>query len=111
VGGGEACGVRKHLMNQRPLPRQIRALRIAVRGGGGEGHYSEASEELHHPCDNRGCHGGGLELYAKVCEMAKRLETRFRGELSCQGHESMGRYSQSCLRGYTVAISIEYGDS
>jgi hypothetical protein len=95
---------------RRPLPRQIRALRIAVSGEGSEGHYSEASEELHHPCYNRGCHGGGLDLYAKACEMAERLETRFRGEMSCQGHESMGRYSQSCLRGFTVDISIDYGD-
>jgi hypothetical protein len=103
----------KHLMNRRrPFPRQVRALRIAVRGEVGESHYSEeASEELHHPCDNRGCHGGGLDLYAKVCEMAERLETRFRGELSCQGHESMGRYSQGCPRGFIVDISIEYGDS
>jgi hypothetical protein len=80
--------------HRRPLPRQIRALRIAVRGEGGEGHYSEASEELHYPCDNRGCHGGGLDLYAKVREMAEGLETRFRGEMSCQGYQSMGRYTE-----------------
>jgi hypothetical protein len=36
----------KHLMDQRrPLPRQIRALRIAVRGEGCEGHYSGGSED------------------------------------------------------------------
>jgi hypothetical protein len=96
---------------RRPLPRQIRGLWIAVKCEGGERHYSEASEDLHHPCYNRGCRDGGLHLYGKVCEMAERLETRFRGEMSCQGHESMGRYSQSCLRGFTVDISIEYGDS
>jgi hypothetical protein len=94
---------------RRPLPRQIRALRIAVSGGGGEGHYSEVSEELHHRCYNRGCQGGGLDLCAKVCEMAEQLETRFQGEMICRGQESMGRYSQGCLRGFTVDISIEYG--
>jgi hypothetical protein len=87
----EARGRRRLVGHRRPLPRQIRALRIAVRGEGGEGHYSEASEALHYPCYNRGCHGGGLDLYAKVCEMAERLETRFQGEMSCHGHESMGR--------------------
>jgi hypothetical protein len=98
-------------MDQRlPLPRQIRALRIVVRGEGGEGYYSEACEELHHPCNKPGCHGGGLDLHAKVREMAGRLEARFRGEMTCSGQESMGRYSQSCLRGFTVDISIEYGD-
>ena len=98
-------------MPRRPLPGDIQALRIAVSGGGSEAQYTLASEQLHHPCYNLGCHGGGLDLDAKVREMAEHKETHFRGEMLCHGHESMGRYSQSCLRGFTVDVLIDYGGS